>query len=123
MDLRIESNGQFSDLRSGGASARNLGTPFVQSPPDRGHYQRSSDPRAVLKHLDSAALDCASVGAQIGNDPVTSLQARNEMVRLSLTGFMVISAGSLWGWAIVDLIQFLCHVEQLGLQVTEQFHP
>ena len=116
MDSRIESNEQFSGLMSDGAPAPSFGMPFVQIRPDRGHHERTSASGSGLKPLDSAKLDTISAAAQIGEDPVKSPQAGNEILQLSFTGFFVVGAGGLWGWAIVHLLQFLFQVEQLVLQ-------
>jgi hypothetical protein len=101
MDLRIENHRPFSDLISSGVPAPSLATPFIQVPSDRGTVRKP----CVPAHLDTrSAADVKGRESAVAQTNEESRKGRREIVRGILAVFGVVSAVSLFGWTIMDLI-------------------
>ena len=115
MDLRIENDGPFSDLVSPGVSTSNLAIPFIPISRDHG---------SLLKPCDPAQPDTRSAANVKGNESAVaqtdeeSPKTRSETARDSLALFGFLGAGSLCGWAIMDLVLWFLQNEALLLDNT-----
>jgi hypothetical protein len=123
MEIRTESSGPFSDLMSSRVSTPELAHPFVPNQRDR---------TSLLKRFDPVRLDINSAAEVNGNETVAaqtdegwseSPKTGREIIRGSLAGLVVMSAGCVFTWCMVHLIQSLLEAELFVLRSTLPFHP
>ena len=123
MDLGTKSNGPFSDLMSSRVSTSKLAIPSVPIPRDRGWVLKPFDP---AKPETSRAADVngnESAEAQTDEGRRESPKAGREVVGRGLAVLLVMSAGCLFAWCIVQVVQSLLRAELFVLRSALPFFP
>jgi hypothetical protein len=123
MEIRTENSGPFSDLVSSRVSTPELAVPSVPNLRDRA---------SRLRRFDPAKLNTNSAAGVNGNETLAALtdarwserpKAGREIIGSSLAGLVVMSAGCVFAWCMVHLIQSLLEAELFVLRSTLPFPP
>jgi hypothetical protein len=114
MGLRNENERPFLDLMSSVVSTPNLSIPKGQVPQDHGSLRKPCVPARLDTRM---AADVKGRESAVQTEE-ESPNARSEVVRDSLAIFGFVSAGSLCGWAIMDVVLWFLQNEALVLDNT-----
>jgi hypothetical protein len=123
MEIRTERSGPFSDLMSSRVSTPEPAIRSVPNLPDRTSLSKRFDPAKRETSSPAEMIGNETVAAQTDEDRSESPKAGREIMRGSLASLVVMSAGCLFAWCMVHLIQSLLEAELFVLRSTLPFHP